>query len=267
MVVATGITKAFGDLVVLNAVDLRVEPGRVSVLIGPSGSGKTTLIRCMSLLTYPTSGTLQIDNDLFEFPLQHGAQVPRPWPALTVVFQQHFLWPHLTLRQNIVLPIRKRGQHRTVVERLIALFQMEDFVDRYPNQVSLGERQRAAIARAFALEPRYIFLDEITSALDVEQTGAVVRHLLSLRQHGVGMLVVTHLLEFARQLISKGEGDMIYFLDGGEIRASGGPEFFSAPPSDRLRRFLASTDYWATLPRESGEDCVADANHDEGRGV
>jgi ABC-type polar amino acid transport system ATPase subunit len=239
-----GITKTFGANEVLHGADIDVEPGRVSVLMGPSGCGKTTLIRALALLDLPTSGEVTFDGRVYRFPLQRGQSIVCPWPEITVVFQQHFLWPHLTLRENILLPLSERPESLRSVDELIDLFNMEAFIDRYPNQASLGERQRTALARAFALQPKYILLDEITSALDVEQTGAVVRHLLTLRGRGIGVMVVTHLIEFARQLVARNEGDRAYFLDAGRVMGAGGADFFENPGNPRVARFLASMDYW-----------------------
>ncbi|MBN2415422.1 amino acid ABC transporter ATP-binding protein [bacterium] len=244
MLTGLDIKKSFGSTEVLKDVNIQVKPGRISVLIGPSGSGKTTLIRALALLDFPDSGEIAFDGHTYKFPLNDNQVIEPPWPDLTVVFQQHFLWPHLTLRKNILLPLSKKTDSHHTVDDLIKIFQMEDFIDRYPNEVSIGQRQRAALARAFALEPKYILLDEITSALDVEQTGAVIRHLLTLRDQGIGLLVVTHLLAFARELVAKDEGDHIYFLDNGKILGSGGLEFFENPGSERAKQFISSMDYW-----------------------
>lgn len=245
MLSAKNIKKSFKGKEVLHGVDIEVHAGRVSVLIGPSGSGKTTLVRALALLDLPNEGHIAFDGHTYQFPLQKGKAVEPPWPIVTVVFQQYFLWPHLTLRENIVLPLANRSNTHHSVEELIQNFSMQDFIDRYPNEVSLGQRQRAALARAFALEPKYILLDEITSALDVEQTGVVVRHLLTLRNRGIGILVVTHLLEFARQLVARNEGDQVNLLVEGRILGSGGSEFFDNPGSARAQRFLSSIDYWS----------------------
>jgi ABC-type polar amino acid transport system ATPase subunit len=255
MLTGRNISKLIGRKQVLSGVHIQVLPGKISVLIGPSGSGKTTLIRALALLDYPSQGLVSFDGHEYRFPLERGERIQPPWPGLTVVFQQHFLWPHLTLRENIQLPLQERSESRHTVEELISIFKMSEFIDRYPNQASLGQRQRVALVRAFALEPRCILLDEITSALDVEQTGAVVRHLLSLRQRGIGMLVVTHLLEFARELVARNEGDRVYFLDEGNIMGAGGAEFFDNPSTPRAREFLSSMDYWigsgdATMPAQ-----------------
>ena len=178
MLSGNNIRKSFDGTEVLQGVDIEVWPGRISVLIGPSGSGKTTLIRTLGLIDPPSEGQVIIDGHTYQFPLQKGQTIEPPWPDLTVVFQQHFLWPHLTLRRNILLPLSQRSETRRSVDELIEIFGMDEFIDRYPNEVSIGQRQRTALARAFALEPKYILLDEITSALDVEQTGVVIHHLL-----------------------------------------------------------------------------------------
>ena len=228
-------------------VDIDVEPGRVSILIGPSGAGKTTLIRALSLLDIPSGGSIQIDDALYQFPMKNARNFKPPWPRLTVVFQQQFLWPHLTLKQNIALPLSDRRvpkhEQEAVIAELVELFGMNSFVQRYPNQVSLGERQRAALARAFALNPKYILLDEITSALDVEQTANVTRCLINLRNRGIGLLVVTHFLAFAKRLVEKGEGDTVYFLEGGRILAKGGVEFFTGCENPRVRAFLSALEF------------------------
>jgi ABC-type polar amino acid transport system ATPase subunit len=245
MLIGKKIDKSFDTTDVLRGVDIEVIPGYISVLIGPSGSGKTTLIRALSLFDPPTKGQITLDENRYEFPLKSKKKVKPPWPNLTVVFQQHFLWPHLTLRNNIMLPLSKRSDSHHNVEELIKTFSMDEFIDRYPNEVSIGQRQRVALARAFALQPKYILLDEITSALDVEQTGTVVRHLLTLRDQGIGLLVVTHLLAFAKELVSRDEGDKVYFLDEGKILGSGGIDFFNSPGNKRAERFLSSMDYWS----------------------
>ena len=254
MLSGSNIRKSFDGKAVLHGVDIEVRPGRISVLIGPSGSGKTTLIRALALLDLPSEGQVAFDEHTYQFPLQSGQTVEPPWPDLTVVFQQHFLWPHLTLRKNILLPLSQRSETHRSVDELIEIFNMDEFIDRYPNEVSIGQRQRTALARAFALEPKYILLDEITSALDVEQTGVVMRHLLTLRDRGIGVLVVTHLLAFAQQLVARNEGDQVYFLDDGRILGSGGSEFFDRPGNVRAEQFLSAMDYWSANERNSPEN-------------
>lgn len=240
MLAATNISKCYGRIQVLKNVSLAVHPGKITVLLGPSGAGKTTLLKCMGLLEQPNSGEIQVDGNQFQFPFPKGRSFTPPWPELTVVFQQHFLWPHLTIRENILLPLRNRLEATMVKFRdLIDLFDMTDFIDRYPNEASLGQRQRAALARAFVLNPKFILLDEITSALDVEQIHNLFSHLTELRRLGIGILLITHLLGFARALIDGGNGDEVVFLEDGVVVEKGGIEMFDAPSTPRLKQFVS----------------------------
>ncbi len=221
---------------VLRGVDIDILPGRITALIGPSGGGKTTLLKAISFLDPPDEGQITLDGSIYQFPLASGVQV-NPWPRLTVVFQQLFLWPHLSLYNNITLPLTLRERNprsRELLEELVELFEMREFIHRYPNQVSLGQRQRAALARALVLDPKYVLLDEITSALDVEQITALLGYLQVLRSRKIGILVVTHLLNFARRA-----ADKIVFMDNGQAIESGGPEILDDPKTPRLKRFLS----------------------------
>ncbi len=230
-----GIRKSFGDAEILHGIDLEVEPGTITTVIGPSGSGKSTLLRGLALLDPPDEGDVHLDEQRIAFPRTEPIPTREIWPHLTVVFQQLFLWPHLTIRQNVALPLRSRqaedpaGRADTVIED----FGIATFADRFPNEVSVGQRQLGAIARALALRPRYLLLDEITSALDVEYVAMILDRLKKLRSDGVGILLVSHLIDFARR-----SADRIVFLDGGAVVESGPPGILDAPESERLERFL-----------------------------
>lgn len=239
MLKATNISTRFGQDEIVCDVSLIVQPGEITAVIGPSGGGKSTLLRSLSLLDPPTSGTVEIDGHPYEFPGLERQLDETPWPALGVVFQQLFLWPHLTLRQNINLPLELRGldSRKAEAKDLLDYFELESAADRYPNETSLGQRQRAAFVRAIVLEPRYLLLDEITSALDVEHVAKVLEQLTRLKTEGVGILIVTHLLGFARRA-----ADQVLFLDHGKIVECGGPSILGSPKSDRLRRFLSITE-------------------------
>ncbi len=213
---------------ILRSVNLDIEAGTITSLIGPSGAGKTTLLSALSFSDIPESGSILVDDNSYTFP--RAEKTLAPSPAVAFVFQQLFLWPHLTLRENIALSNRAT---ETEMSELISAFGMKDFIDRYPNQTSLGQRQRAALARAVALKPRYLLLDEVTSALDIEQIEAVVLYLEKLKKGGTGILVVTHLIHFAQRI-----SDQILFMDKGEVVERGGKELISNPKHQRTRDFL-----------------------------
>lgn len=236
MLIASNLSRKIGKTTLLSGIDISIELGGITVLIGPSGSGKTTLIRALALLDPPSSGSVEIDGVTYSFPQDPDEEIIPPWPTVTVVFQQLFLWPHLTLRENITLPLREQrrnGNGRERVEEIIYRLDMSSFIDRYPNEASLGQRQRAAIARAFVLQPRYILLDEITSALDIEQIQAVLKYLQLLRERGIGILLVTHLLGFAESV-----ADQVVFIDQGRLIESGGTEILKRPKTTRLQQFV-----------------------------
>jgi polar amino acid transport system ATP-binding protein len=232
----TNLCKSYDGLQVLNVDRVVVEPGKITTLIGPSGSGKTSLLRALALLDPPDSGAVTIDELTYRFPHIEETEPVPPWPRVTLVFQQLFLWPHLTLRQNITLPLRLRERREDghLLDELIEQFEMGGFIDRYPNRTSLGQRQRAALARALVLQPRYILLDEITSSLDVEQIAVILNHLLALRGRGIGILLVTHLIGFARRA-----ADHVVFLDRGAVLEADGPALLDSPRHERVRQFLS----------------------------
>jgi len=243
MLSGESIRKGYGGVEILHGITISVNPGEITAILGPSGGGKSTLLRTLSLLDSPDCGTITCDDRHYHFPHPLKNGVRPPWPELTVVFQQLFLWPHLTLRQNIMLPLeqlRARGPVRgplpsnREVNNLLDLFELIDLADRYPNEASLGQRQRVALVRALVLRPTYLLLDEITSALDVEHVSRVLEYLRLLRAEGVGILLVTHLVGFA-----KSAADQIVFMDNGSILESGGSALLTAPRNERFRTFLS----------------------------
>ncbi len=238
MLKGVNLKKSFHGHNILNGVDLELEPGQISVIIGPSGSGKTTLLKVLAMLDLPESGSIHVDDWSMEFPISQGKKLQPPWPKVTVVFQQLFLWPHLTLRQNLTLPVvllyGNEKQNSEKIEELVSLFDMSGFIDRYPNQASLGQRQRVALARALLLRPKYLLLDEITSSLDVEQVAIILTHLKKLAQSGIGILTVTHLLHFAQEA-----ADRVVFMADGQIIEKGGKEVLINPMQERVKRFLS----------------------------
>lgn len=236
MLACSNIKKSYGDREIVRGVSAQFKPGTISAIIGPSGTGKSTFLRVLSLLEPADSGTIQIDGKDFSFPQVEDAEPVKPWPRLTTVFQQLFLWPHLTIRQNICLPVRKtdRVAPGGLVDQVMRDLLVTDFADRYPNQVSHGQRQRAAIARAIALKPSYLLLDEITSALDVEHVGIVLDYLQRLRNENTCIVLVTHLIGFARDA-----ADQVIFMEHGRIQEAGTASRLSEPQTQRLADFLA----------------------------
>ena len=235
MLTSKSITKKYQGIEILRGIDVSIEPGKITTLIGPSGAGKTTLLRVLSFLEQPDSGEISIDSDKYKFPIKSNELINPPWPNVSIVFQQLFLWPHLTIRENILLPLRVKNINRDAeLNKFIDMFNMADFIDNYPNQASIGQRQRAAIVRALMLHPTYLLLDEITSSLDVEQVDIILSHLNAVRDSGVGILIVTHLINFAEKV-----SDNIIFMDSGQILEKGGKEILENPTHPRVKKFLS----------------------------
>jgi ABC-type polar amino acid transport system ATPase subunit len=235
MLSGTNIYKSFGERKVLQGVSGSIGPGEIVALLGPSGSGKTTFLRALAMTELADSGVVAVDDLSYTLPLKNKKITP-PWPKLTVVFQELFLWPHLTLAENILLPARNVGHENilTALAEVVQLLGMESFIDSYPNEASLGQRQRVAIARALMLKPRYILMDEITSALDIEQVHNILSFLPKLKARGIGILLITHHINFARRA-----ADKVLFLADGKIAEEGGPEILDKPQSPRLKQFMA----------------------------
>lgn len=232
--------KSFGELKVLNGLDLEVEKGKVIVMIGPSGSGKTTFLRCLNVLESPTSGTVQIAGQQLDFDKAVPKKEITLFRRLTgMVFQSYNLFPHMTALENIMegpVTVKKEAkeQARAKGENLLQKVGLLDRKDHYPFQLSGGQQQRVGIARALAMEPEVMLFDEPTSALDPELVGEVLTVMKSLAQEGMTMIVVTHEMKFAREV-----ADEVIFIDNGIIVEKGTPErIFTNPKEERTRRFL-----------------------------
>lgn len=236
MLACETISKTFGATSVLVDVSVRVTPGEATVIIGPSGSGKTTVLRSMAMLEPPSAGTIVLDGTHYDFPNGKPRNMRPIWPRVTMVFQQLFLWPHLTLAENCLLPSRLNGVSDAPVlfKKLVGEFALEEALERLPSEASFGERQRAALIRALLLNPRYLLLDEVTSALDVEQIEAVLRCLRKLKEQCVGICVVTHLLGLARRV-----ADTVVFMERGRVLETGRAEILAAPREERVARFVS----------------------------
>lgn len=243
MLQAKNISKSYAKQEVLRNVSLNIRPGQITALIGHSGAGKTTLLKALSLVEPPDKGKIILEDDVYEFPSSENADqnnFPKPWPLVTVVFQKLFLWPHLTLRENILLPARNvwqadaQDQLLQQLDKLARHFETRDFLDRFPNEVSLGQCQRVAIMRAVLLKAKYILMDEITSALDVQQISRIIEHLPKLKEQNIGLLLVTHLIHFAGRI-----ADQVIFLEKGKIVEKGGAFILKKPQTKNLKNFLA----------------------------
>ena len=243
-----GLKKSFGMNRVLDGIDLDVRKGEVVVVIGPSGSGKTTLLRCINLLETYDEGSIQVDGVEVGFRDGPGGtrhprgdrELSRIRADIGMVFQLFNLFPHLTARENVMLGLRKvRGRSaaeaKRIAEQWLTRVGLGDKFESLPGQLSGGQQQRVGIARAVAMDPKVLLLDEITSALDPELVGEVLTVVQELAQDGMTMIVVTHEMTFARDV-----GTRIVFMDGARIQIQGTPrEVLSASGHDRLKAFLA----------------------------
>jgi polar amino acid transport system ATP-binding protein len=232
-----GVNKWFGQLHVLNDINLHVDVGQVVVVCGPSGSGKSTLIRCINKLEPIQKGDIVVDGMSLSDPT---TDITKLRAEVGMVFQQFNLYPHMTALQNITLaPIKVRKQSREEAGRiardLLAKVGIPEKADQYPAQLSGGQQQRVAIARALAMRPKIMLFDEPTSALDPEMIKEVLDVMVELAAEGMTMLVVTHEMGFARQVANR-----VIFMDQGQIVEQNEPEeFFHNPRSDRTKLFLS----------------------------
>jgi ABC-type polar amino acid transport system ATPase subunit len=240
MVRLEDVVKSFGDLVVLNGIDLQVASGEVLVVIGPSGSGKSTLLRCVNLLEPIDSGRIILEGEEIT---AKGADVSAVRQRVGIVFQQFNLFPHLRTIDNVTLAARRvkhvgRKEAETRAHELLAQVGLEEKARQYPHQLSGGQQQRVAIARALMMNPHVMLFDEITSALDPELVGEVLIVMRDLAKDlGMTMLVVTHEMQFAREV-----GDRVVFMDDGKIVEEGRPvDVLDNPKEERTRRFLRRT--------------------------
>lgn len=224
------LSKTLNRQVVLDAVDLEVLPGKAAVLIGPNGAGKSVALRALAMIDPPDSGEVTFEGRLYTFPTPSA---PPPWPDVTVCFQQLFLWPHLKLRDAAKLVLQKRQVEGDRFDRLVEQLQLAHLLNRYPNECSLGERQRAALFRALVLRPKYLLADEVTAAMDVESAERVIEVLAGEMAAGVGIMLVTHHLGLATRLAAS-----VQFVEGGRVIESGSADILRSPKTDRLRRFV-----------------------------
>ncbi len=246
LIQAKGIRKSFGSQEVLKGIDLAATTGDVVTLIGSSGSGKSTFIRCLNFLEEPTAGEVVVGSEVFRSgggrarPAGERARLARLRQRVGMVFQAFNLWPHRTALGNIIEgPVHVRGLS-TQEATSRAHFYLEKVglgakADAYPSELSGGQQQRVAIARALATRPQVLLLDEPTSALDPELVGEVLQVMKSLAAEGCTMIIVTHEMQFAREVSTE-----TLFLSNGQIAERGVPdELFGDPKTPQLRNFLS----------------------------
>jgi ABC-type polar amino acid transport system ATPase subunit len=233
------VRKSFGDNLVLDGIDLTVDTGEVLVVIGASGSGKSTLLRCINLLEPLDSGHIYLEGDEIT---RKGANVSAIRQRIGIVFQQFNLFPHLTALDNLTLAARRvrklpRDKAEQRARELLKTVGLADKAGSHPHQLSGGQQQRVAIARALMMAPHVMLFDEVTSALDPELVGEVLVVMRDLARTGMTMVVVTHEMQFAREV-----GDRVLFMDEGRIVEQGPPsEVLDRPAEERTRRFLRRT--------------------------
>lgn len=241
MITCKDIFKRYGDSIILNGIDANLDRGQITVLIGPSGSGKTTLLKSLSLIENPSSGKVTLDGESFEFP-KTKAKVRKQFfysgkQKVGVVFQNLDLIPHWSNRENILIPLGQyiSNSDKKELQNLLNLFKMQSFIDKLPHQCSKGEQQRVAFVRAVMLKPQFLFLDEITSALDPELIASLFKYLIELKDKGTGILIITHFLLFAQNV-----ADKIIFIDKGQIIEQGTRDIMISPSTKKLQDFLLS---------------------------
>jgi polar amino acid transport system ATP-binding protein len=234
----TSVYKSYGQLQVLRGVSLNVERGHVVALIGRSGSGKSTLLRCINGLEAIQSGEICVG----EHKLSRDERALRALrQEVGIVFQSFNLFPHLTVERNVTIGLtivqkRSRQEARDIAARVLDRVGLLDKKDVYPDQLSGGQQQRVAIARCLALSPKVMLFDEVTSALDPELKGEVLRVIAQLARDGMTMMLVTHEMQFAQSVANE-----VVFMHEGQIWETGAPQkIFGSPETSELRQFLAA---------------------------
>ncbi len=237
IILLDNVHKSFGALKVLDGVSFSVNKGEVFAIIGRSGSGKSTALRCIDRLERIDQGRIQVCGHEVSDPKLDLRQLRRD---VGIVFQSYNLFPHLTAAENIALaPRHSKGKTRAeaneLTARVLAQVGLSDKAQSYPEQLSGGQQQRVAIARSLAMEPQVMLFDEVTSALDPQLTGEVLKVMADLAAGGMTMVLVTHEMAFARNV-----ADTTLFMHKGRVWERGGPEMFDRPETAELQQFLGA---------------------------
>jgi polar amino acid transport system ATP-binding protein len=231
------VRKSFGTLEVLKGISLEVAKGEVVCVIGRSGSGKSTALRCITGLEKIQGGTINACGHAIH---DAATDLRRVRQDIGIVFQSFNLFPHLTVEQNITLALRRVQKMSTadankIAGVVLAQVGLSDKLQNYPEQLSGGQQQRVAIARALALAPKLMLFDEVTSALDPELKGEVLKVIEDLARGGMTMVLVTHEMHFARQV-----ANTIIFMHQGRVHETGGPDILNSPRTPELQQFVGT---------------------------
>lgn len=231
---ARKLTKIIDNKLILDNVDISVEVWEIKIIIWPSWWGKSTLLSCLSNIETPTSWELFMDDIII--PFSHGKKtwnISFQYPKISLLSQWLFLRPHLSVQENIILPLREQWIFdQESFAKIIKKLHIDHLLNSYPLDCSWWERQRVALARSLLLKSKYLLLDEITSALDIEHVQIVVDLLKEIKKE-TSIILVTHMIHFAKKL-----GDYIYFMDWWKIIEEGTCEILESPKTDRLKMFL-----------------------------
>lgn len=229
--------KSFNNKQILKDINFEIEKGEVISIIGPSGSGKSTFLRCINMLEIPDEGSIYFKDEKIT---KNEKQLNMIRQKIGMVFQQFNLFPHMTVKENITLAPALTGKYdkhsaEEKAKELLKILGLEDKIDVYPNKLSGGQKQRIAIARALAMEPEIMLFDEVTSALDPEMVKEVLDVMKDLAVSGMTMVLVTHEMNFAKQI-----SDRVVFMSDGRITEVGIPkEIFENPKEARTKEFLS----------------------------
>lgn len=239
MLTIENLHKSFGEKEILKGIDLQIHDGEIVTVIGPSGTGKTTLLRCVNFLEHPEKGSITIDDVTVNAEKAGKKQILQICRHSGMVFQTYNLFRNKTVLENVMeglLVVRKKSKKEAleIAHRELETVGLTEFENHYPSQISGGQQQRAAIARAIAMDPSILLLDEPTSALDPELSAEVLQTIKKVADQGITMLIVTHEIDFAREL-----SDRIIFMEGGKIVEQGTPQqIFQQPKQERTRQFV-----------------------------